>query len=171
MRIDEEFKTKINDSFVHNLIRPKKEDSTNEIKYIKPLLKIKNENPISYFIKNYLNVLDDKSLFKLNGTYTKNEIISSSLNTNKEALDIIHYKNKLHQIAQKVGNKVDEQENNSVNFAHKFLNIRMNLNRGILEEIFKPNKANLNVLSNTGTEIEIMALILYFLNPVPDPMK
>ena len=128
MRIDEEFKIKINDIFVLILIRQKNEDSTNEIKYIKPLLKIKNENPISYFINNYLNIIDDKSLFKLNGTYTKNAFISSSLNTKKEPLDINHYKNKLHQIAQKISNNVDEQENNSVHFAHKFLSIRMNLN-------------------------------------------
>ena len=170
LRIDEEFITKINDIFVHNLIRLKSEDSTNEIQYLKPLFKIKNENNISFVIKNYFNVLDDKSLFKLNGTYLKNDIILSSLNTYKEPLDINHYKNKLHQIAQKVRNNFDEQENNSINFANKFLSIRMNLNRGILEEIFKPNKANLKVLSNTGTEIDIMALILYFLNPVPDPM-
>ena len=63
-----------------------------------------------------------------------------------------------------------ESENELINYIHKFLSIRSNLNRGIIEEIFKPNKANLKVLSNTGTEIDIMALILYFLNPVPDPM-
>lgn len=169
MRIGDEFKTKINDVFVHNLIRPKSENSTNEINYIKPLFKINNDNPNSYFIKNYLNFLDDKSLFKLYGTYEKYAFISLSLNTNKESLDINHYKNKLHQVAQKVGNNIDEQENNSVNSAHKFLIIRINLNRDIIKKIFKQNKANLKVLSSIGTEIIIMALILYFLNRAPDP--
>ena len=92
------------------------------------------------------------------------------MNTNKEPLDTNYFKNNLHQIAKKSNDKLEEHENNSINFAHKFLSIRTNLNRGILEEIFKPNKANLKILSNTGTEIDIMALMLYFLNPVPDPL-
>ena len=69
-------------------------------------------------------------------------------------------------MAKKANNDF-ESENELINYIHKFLSIRSNLNRGIIEEIFKPNKANLKVLSNTGTEIDIMALILYFLNPVP----
>ena len=64
LRIDEEFKIKINDIFVLILIRQKNEDSTNEIKYIKPLLKIKNENPISYFIN--FNGIFKESLQYLN---------------------------------------------------------------------------------------------------------
>ena len=71
----------------------------------------------------------------------------------------------------KIKNKgFGEPENNLINFVHKFLSIRANLNRGILEEIFKPNKANLKVLSNTGTEIDMMEFVLYLLNPVPEPM-
>ena len=168
--IDEQFKSKINEIFITNLIRPKIEDSQNEIKYIKPQFQVKIESSISDFIKTSFTVLEDKSLFRLNGSFIKNEIVPSSLNTNKEPLDINYFKNNLHQIAKKFNEHIDEQENNSINFAHKFLSIRTTLNRGILEEIYKPNKANLKVLSNTGTEIDIMALILYFLNPVPDPM-
>ena len=51
---------------------------------MKPLFKINNENPISDYLKNTMNILDDKSLFKLNGSIIKKEIIPSSLNTNKE---------------------------------------------------------------------------------------
>ena len=36
----------------------------------------------------------------------------------------------------------DEQVNNLVNYVHKFLSIRTDLNRGILEKIYKRNKAN-----------------------------
>ena len=168
--IDEEFKKKVKEIFVSNLSRPKRGELKNEIKYIEPLFQIKAENSISNFIKNNNKILDNKSLFKLNGSFIKNKIIASSLNTNKEPLNVNHYKNNLHQIAKKVNNNNEDIENDSINFVHKFLSIRTNLNRGILEEIFKPNKANLKVLSNNGTEIDIMALILYFLNPVPDPM-
>ena len=170
LRIDGDFKNKINEIFAFNLIRNKYEESSNEIKYIKPLFQINNENSTSDFIKNSIDILDDKVLFKLNGSFIKNDIIPSSMNTNKEPLDTNYFKNNLHQIAKKQNDKLEEHENNSINFAHKFLSIRTNLNRGILEEIFKPNKANLKILSNTGTEIDIMALMLYFLNPVPDPL-
>ena len=169
LKIDEDFKKKINEIFVLNLLRTKIEEK-NEIKYTKPIFTINNENSISTYLKNNEAILDDKSLFKLNGSYIKNDVNLSSLNTNKEQLDINYYKNNLHQIAKKRNNNFDEQEINTINFAHKFLSIRTNLNRGILEEVFKPNKANVKLLSNTGTEIDIMALILYFLNPVPDPM-
>ena len=169
-KIDEEFKNKISDIFVYNLIRAKNEEIVYENKYIEPVFKVNNINSISSFLK-YCNLyLDDKSLYSLDVSYIKNEIISSSLNTNKEPPNVNYYKNNLHQIAKKVDNNKNESENNIINIAHKFLSIRGNLNRGTLEEIFKPNKANLKVLSNTGTEIDIMALILYFLNPVPDPM-
>ena len=168
--IDEEFEKKLKDIFESNLSGPKRGEQQNEIKYIEPIFKIKTEISISNFIKSNNKILDSKSLFKLNGSFIKNEIIASSLNTNKEPLNVNHYKNNLHQIAKRVNNNNEEPENDSINFTHKFLSIRTNLNRGILEEIFKPNKANLKVLSNTGTEIDIMALILYFLNPVPDPM-
>lgn len=39
-----------------------------------------------------------------------------------------------------------------------------------LETIFRPNKASQTVLSNTGSDIDITALILSIINPVPDPM-
>ena len=173
LKINEEFKNKIIDIFVSNLVRTKNnEDSINEIKYIKPIFEInKIENSISDFIENSQKIIEDKSLFKLTGSSIKNNIISTSFNTNKEPLDINHYKNNLHQIAKIKNNNSNKKEINSiVNFTQKFLSIRKNLNKSILEEIFKPNKANLKILSNTGTEIDIMALILYFLNPVPDPM-
>lgn len=39
-----------------------------------------------------------------------------------------------------------------------------------METIFRPNKASQTVLSNTGSDIDITALILNIINPVPDPM-
>ena len=169
LRIDEKFKNAISEIFVMNLLRTKSEDPTNEIKYIKPLFHIKYDKSISNFMEN-ITVLEDKSLFKLNGSYIKNETISSSLNINKEPLDTNYLRNNLHQTAKNINIGFGELEHDVINLSHKFLSIRANLNRGILDEIFKPNKANLKVLSNTGTEIDIMALILYFLNPVPEPM-
>ena len=170
LRIDQKFKDSISEIFILNLLRPKSDEFKNEIKYNKPQFTIKYDNLIYDFLNNINKVLDDKSLFNLNGSYLKNDIIPSSLNTNIEPLDTNCFKNNLHQMAKKINNNIDESENNVINFAHKFLSIRTNLNRGILEEIFKPNKANLTVLSNTGTEIDINELILFLLNPVPDPM-
>ena len=176
LKINEEFKNKINEIFISNLSRTNTEISPNEIKYIKPIFTInKGENSILNFLEKNIKILDDKSLFKLNGSFIKNTKSLSSLrisNKKAEFYDINHYKNNLHQIAKIMNNKnIDKHEINSiVYFTQRFLGIRTNLNKSILEEIFKPNKANLKILSNTGTEIDIMALILYFLNPVPDPM-
>ena len=170
LKINDQFKEGIINIFSDNLERTKTEELTDELKYIPPIFKIKNEGTISEFLKNCNKVLEeDKSLFKLSGSFMKNDTISSYLNPNKEQPDLNIYKNNLHQIA-KITNNNNIESSEIISFAHKFLSIRANLNRGILEEIFKPNKANLKVLSNTGTEIDIMALILYFLNPVPEPM-
>ena len=172
LRIDDQFKEGLTNIFSDNLQRATKGgELKEEIKYIPPIFTIKNEGSISEFLKNCDKIFseEDKSLYKLTGSYIKNDTISSYLNTNKEQLDINIYKNNLHQIA-KTNNNNNSESSEIMSFAHKFLSIRANLNRGILEEIFKPNKANLKVLSNTGTEIDIMALILYFLNPVPEPM-
>ena len=172
LKLDDNFE-KIIGIFSSNLDREKNEEQLFDFNYKKPIFKINCDNSISNFLeKNDKNLdLNNRSVFYLNGgSFIKNEKNLSSLSTNKEPLDINWYKNNLHQIG-KDKNKVDnETENAIIKFTHKFLNIRSNLNRGILEEIFKPNKANLKVLSNNGTEIDIMALILYFLNPVPDPM-
>ena len=171
LAINDEFKRQINDIFVLNLLRSKKNESIEEFKFLKPLFEVKIDNSILTFLKNSNNILDDKSLFNLNGSYIRNEIISPTLNANKDPLESNYFtKNNLHQIADKTNKKQGQVDTNIVNFTQKFLSIKHNLNRSILEEIFKPNKANLKILSNTGTEIDIMALILYFLNPVPDPM-
>ena len=176
LKINQEFKNKLSDIFISTLSRAKDEKILNETKCIKPIFSVyKNENTISEFLEKNHKILDDKSLFKLNGSFIKNNTNSSPLNINKdskEQIDINFYKNNLHQFAKIINsNNNKKNEINSINsFTQKFLGIKSNLNKSILEEIFKPNKANLKILSNTGTEIDIMALILYFLNPVPDPM-
>ena len=176
LKINQEFKNKIIDIFVSTLSRSKDEKSLNEIKCNKSIFSIsKNNDSISEFLERNYKILDDKSLFKLSGSYIKNDTNASSSNTNKDnkkQLDINYYKNNLHQFAKIINNSVikNSEINSIISFTQKFLSIRGNINKSILEEIFKPNKANLKILSNTGTEIDIMALILYFLNPVPDPM-
>ena len=170
LKINEDFKKNICEIFVQNLKRVKSSEPLKEIEYKKPVFNIKYDNSINNFLNDSMIILEDKSLFNLNGSYIKNKIILSSLNTNKEPLEANSFKNNLHQMAKIINSGISVHENNIVNFVHKFLSIRTNLNRGILEEIFKPNKANLKVLSNVGTEIDIMALILYLINPVPEPM-
>ena len=45
-----------------------------------------------------------------------------------------------------------------------------NIDKTLIESIFYPNKATKKKLSTKGTEIDIMALILYTLKPVQEPM-
>lgn len=55
-------------------------------------------------------------------------------------------------------------------FIHKIITSHTNTYRPLLETIFKPNKASLSVLSDSGTDFDITALLLYLINPVPNPM-
>ena len=51
-----------------------------------------------------------------------------------------------------------------------FFKNKQKINLINLESIYKPNKASQYVLSSTGTDFEITALILNLINPVPEPL-
>ena len=62
-------------------------------------------------------------------------------------------------------------QNEFISFiGNNFIENRRKINSYYLETIFKPNKASQKILSTTGTELDITALILNLINPVPEPM-
>ena len=83
-------------------------------------------------------------------------------------LDIGHYRNKTEKITNSSPcNQIREEFDQ---FLHRTILLKRNSFRPLLETIFKPNKASQTVLSSTGTDFDITALILNLINPVPDPL-
>lgn len=63
-----------------------------------------------------------------------------------------------------------ESDIDTYEFVKEFLINRRNIDQSSLETLFKPNKANQYLLSTTGTDFDIIALVLYLINPTPEPM-
>ena len=82
-------------------------------------------------------------------------------------LDPSTYRKKLNKIVQPLSEKKKE---NTISLVKNFIENRTKINQSTLETIFRPNKASQTVLSNTGSDIDITALILNIINPVPDPL-
>ena len=90
--------------------------------------------------------------------------------TNKVCkLNVNPYKNKLSKIV-KYEIKDDKIKKDIHSYAKKYIENRSKLNKAKIEAIFKPNKPSQKVLSTTGTEFDIPALIMNLINPSPDPM-
>jgi hypothetical protein len=51
-----------------------------------------------------------------------------------------------------------------------FIKNKQKINLINLESIYKPNKASQYILSSTGTDFDITALVLNLINPVPEPL-
>ena len=81
-----------------------------------------------------------------------------------------NYKLNLEQI-QKYNN-IPQYEIKKISEISKYTSKLKNSSqdRNLIESIFYPNKATKKQLSTKGTEIDIMALILYTLHPVQQPM-
>ena len=84
-------------------------------------------------------------------------------------LNVNPYKNKLSKIT-KYDIKDEKIKSDIHSYAKKFIENRAKLNKAKIEAIFKPNKPSQKVLSTTGTEFDIPALIMNLINPSPDPM-
>ena len=90
--------------------------------------------------------------------------------TNKVCkLNVNPYKNKLSKIV-KYDIKDDNIKSQIHTYVRKYIENRSKLNKAKIEAIFKPNKPSQKVLSTTGTEFDIPALIMNLINPSPDPM-
>ena len=142
-------------------------EKNNEADYNPPIFNInfeKNLIPISLF-ENALkmNFDENKEIFIKKTNVLKN--ISFKI----QNLDINLYKNNLSKIA-KYSNIEENNKNEIHSFTKKILGNRAKLNKSKIETIFRPNKPSQKVLSTTGTEIDIPALILNLLNPSNEPM-
>ncbi|KAK8853815.1 hypothetical protein M9Y10_016358 [Tritrichomonas musculus] len=142
--------------------------------------KIKNKADIKpEFITNYTD-LTKESFNIIKGAFSCTFDSSSSsifrnINYNFTAqgtrfqkLDIAYYRNKTDKIA--IASPDHSIKDEFDQFVHKLVYYKSNLYRPYLEVIFKPNKASQTVLSSTGTDFDITALILNLINPVPDPL-
>ena len=123
--------------------------SLNSISKYKKVFEANFENLTEIYFKKIKNlkVISNK-VYKLNNNY---------------------YKNKL----SKIGNYElkDEKLKNDIHlYAKKFIDNKTKLNKAKIELIFKPNKASQKVLSTSGTEFDIQALIMNLIKPSPDPM-
>ena len=70
----------------------------------------------------------------------------------------------------KISNKEDKVKEMIKEVIKSYLKSKQKINLISLESIYKPNKASQYVLSSTGTDFEITALVLNLINPVPEPL-
>ena len=81
------------------------------------------------------------------------------------------YRNKLSKVTEfKVLDDKPQFQSDIHSYAKKFIENRAKLNKAKIEAIFKPNKPSQKVLSTTGTEFDITALIMNLIKPSSDPM-
>ena len=70
----------------------------------------------------------------------------------------------------KISLKEDKVKDMVKEVIKSYLKSKQKINLISLESIYKPNKASQYVLSSTGTDFEITALVLNLINPVPEPL-
>ncbi|KAH0789512.1 hypothetical protein GPJ56_006553 [Histomonas meleagridis] len=100
------------------------------------------------------------------GVYSGRTEVLNSLSSRFSKLKMSHYRNHSNRINAS-SRKIEKKELDTL--IHSFIKTERN-HHSSLETIFKPNKASQTVLSSTGTDFDITALILNILNPVPDPL-
>ena len=101
--------------------------------------------------------------------YIKKTDVLKNITNKVYKLNANPYKNKLSKIT-KYEFKDDKIKAEIHSYAKKYIENRAKLNKAKIEAIFKPNKPSQKVLSTTGTEFDIPALIMNLINPSPDPM-
>ena len=150
---------------------------------------------INYLFSEIFNFLNDINVENLNKNNNKNnnemeeqlqmkkfeyfeEIIKSDFYKNFDKIYFINNKrernkNNLKEASYKLENNefpnYKEKNFPSNNFFQILLKNSFQ-DRTLIESIFYPNKATQKMLSTKGTEIDILALILYTLRPVQEPM-
>lgn len=126
-------------------------------------------------------ISDDKKLMSLSifkqymqmrysgnkGIYVKRSGILKNAQSVIDKLDSKQFYNELNRIpACKVNNSLKKKY---PIFIREFIQNGKNVIGKYLERIFQPNKVSQTILSSLGTDIDITALILNLINPVPDP--
>ena len=147
--------------FCQTLVRNYIYQDNEEIKYYPPSFKI--------IEPNLKNTLVFEQPLKINfdtiqDIYLKNTDVLKNINKPQTfKLNPLPYKNNLNKITSY---DYDEKyKQNLHKFVRYFIENRNRINTSKLETIFKPNKPSQKVLSSTGTEFDITALILYLISP------
>ena len=70
----------------------------------------------------------------------------------------------------KISIKEDKIKTSLKEVIKSYIKNKQKINLISLESIYRPNKASQYVLSSTGTDFEITALVLNLINPVPEPL-
>jgi len=163
--ISEEVKNELNKVFINVMSRKSLNSPKNTDKYEFPTFSIEDSMCISS-LKNISTAFQEK--FQAKDIYIERTDVLKTAKLVIDKIDAKKYLNKMNSIATcKTGNDFNKSEYEKLLMT--FIN-REKLNISYLETIFKPNKASQAILSTTGTEFDITALILNIINPVPDPM-
>lgn len=140
------------------------ENEKSDKKYESPTFEINNElSNIDIFL-NYLKA--DYTILK--EIFIETTQVLRQANTFIDKLNPLDYKNCLRKIASCSLDSIPKDTFYA--FMKQYLINRVSIDYPSLETIFKPNKASQTVLSTTGTDFDITALVLNLINPVPDPM-
>ena len=124
-----------------------------------------NENILLKYIDNCKN----KKYYKFKEIYLKiNNEKDSSQNIMKGVEEKISKEN-FGKILN-TPSKNEKTRNDLKELVKVYLQKKKEINLMSLESIYKPNKASQYVLSSTGTDFDITALVLNLINPVPEPL-
>ena len=137
------------------------------IKLIPPTFDLSNEENLDDILR-FDKALEDNYENKPSIFIKKTEVLKNIINKT-DKLDVNPYKNKLSKIVN-YNIKDNTIKSDIHSYVKKYLENRSKLNKAKIEAIFKPNKPSQKVLSTTGTEFDIPALIMNLINPSPEPM-
>ena len=148
---------------IHDLTTPlenielNNDNKNKKIELIEPRqnLSMKNFEYFEELVKNNFYKDNDKIYFAV------------KKNMKKPKINLSEYSMRIANI------EIPKYEKNEFPEDNKFFNMILKnhfLDKTLIESIFYPNRATQKILSTKGTEIDVMALILYTLKPIQEPM-
>ena len=158
---------KIVSNLLYRPIDEEKTKSKEDVDYIAPTFDLSHEKNLES-IDSFERALE-YNYENRNDIFIKKTDVLKNITNKVNKLDVNPYKNKLSKII-KYDFKDEKIKSDVHSFAKKYIENRAKLNKAKIETIFKPNKPSQKVLSTTGTEFDIPALIMNLINPSPDPM-
>ena len=130
------------------------------------------DNNITQFNSCYLNIIksyiSSDELKKCKDIFVSQQKLPPMNIKKIEAPDIKLYSNVQGKIIK--SEIKDEEKQTIYEFVKDFKISKEKLNISTLETIFKPNLPTQYILTSRGSKIDIHQLILYFLNPTPNPL-
>ena len=170
--IKSDFNEEVSDELVKLFVRviERKEiqkETKNQSNYKYEIANFNCDKPLTN-ISRYINFLK-YDYHEIKEYFAKTTSVLKNVKTSIDKLNSKLYQKKLNKISK---NLLDPSlsKDQYFNLLKQFRISRRNIDQQSLETIFKPNKASQMVLSTTGTEFDITALVLNLINPVPDPM-